>query len=214
MTKSKAKSSIIRSSMDDFCLQSKRHTLALHTPRVPSRSCFPVHPPSPTFTPPHTKVAFADFTDFSSVARVLSRQKNISMHKKGSLTPSLCYPSPTGHNGGFSCSSKAINLATDHNSKSWGVAHPSRSCPSSGCLSSTSSTIPPTYSFVKSHPYVICPRVSPSPVGATLASPVLGKPQPGGGSSPLIDNTPGSPHSLSPAFVHFPAYTSSASYHL
>ncbi|KAJ6976291.1 hypothetical protein NC653_031975 [Populus alba x Populus x berolinensis] len=123
MTKSKVKSSIIRSSMDDFCLQSNRHTSASHNSRDQSRSCSPVHPTSPTFTPPYTKAALADFTDFSSNARVSSRRKNRSMRGKGS-------PAPSGHNGGFSGSSKSIPLVSDPNSKCHGAAHLSRPCPS------------------------------------------------------------------------------------
>ncbi|KAJ6976290.1 hypothetical protein NC653_031975 [Populus alba x Populus x berolinensis] len=145
MTKSKVKSSIIRSSMDDFCLQSNRHTSASHNSRDQSRSCSPVHPTSPTFTPPYTKAALADFTDFSSNARVSSRRKNRSMRGKGS-------PAPSGHNGGFS--------------------------------------------------------------GATSVSPVIGKCQTSSSISSPVNNSPGSPHSLSPTLVHFPAYSSSASCHL
>lgn len=75
MTKSKAKSFTLRSHQGDFRLQPKRHPSALHTFRVQSRSCSSVHPPSTTSTPPRTKVAFADFADFSSAARVSSKRK-------------------------------------------------------------------------------------------------------------------------------------------
>ncbi|KAG6736706.1 hypothetical protein POTOM_060408 [Populus tomentosa] len=150
MTKSKVKSSITRSSMDDFRLQSNRHTSASHTSRDQSRSCSPIHPTSPTFTPPYTKVALADFTVFSSDARVSSRRKNKSMRKKGS-------PAPSGHNGDFSSCSKSTPLVSDPNSKCHGVAHLSRPCPSSGDIASTSSTVPSMF----------CPEISLSPVGAT-----------------------------------------------
>lgn len=61
---------------------------------------------------------------------------------------------------------------------------------------------------------VICPGVSPSPAGATLASLVIDKSQLGCSRGTLADTPPGTPHSHSPALVHFPAYASSASCHL
>ncbi|KAJ6973808.1 hypothetical protein NC653_033974 [Populus alba x Populus x berolinensis] len=197
MTKSKVKSSITRSSMDDFRLQSNRHTSASHTSRDQSRSCSPIHPTSPTFTPPYTKAALADFTVFSSDARVSSRRKNKSMRKKGS-------PAPSGHNGDFSGCSKSTPLVSDPNSKCHGVAHLSRPCPSSGDIASTSSTVPSMF----------CPEISLSPVGATHVSPAIGTPQTSNSTSSPINNSPGSPHSLSPTLVHFPSYSSSASCHL
>ncbi|KAJ6892975.1 hypothetical protein NC652_027086 [Populus alba x Populus x berolinensis] len=71
MTKSKAKSSTIRSSQGDFKLQSKQR-LTPRMAKVQSRSCSPVQSPSPTSIPPRSKVAFADFVNFSSDARVFN----------------------------------------------------------------------------------------------------------------------------------------------
>nr|TKS10295.1 hypothetical protein D5086_0000084740 [Populus alba] len=113
-------------------------------------------------------------------------------------------PAPSGHNGGFSGSSKSIPLVPDPNSKCHGAAHLSRPCPSSGDLASTLSTVPS----------MICPRISPSSAGATSVSPVIGKPQTSSSINSPVNNSPGSPHPLSPTLVHFPAYSSSASCHL
>ncbi|KAL3565178.1 hypothetical protein D5086_033224 [Populus alba] len=71
MTKSKAKSSTIRSGQGDFKLQSKQR-LTPRMAKVQSRSCSPVQSPSPTSIPPRSKVAFADFVNFSSDARVFN----------------------------------------------------------------------------------------------------------------------------------------------
>ena len=88
MTKSKVKSSNLRSTQGDFQLQTKRH-VSLPTPRVQSRSCSPVQhgciSPSSTSTPPRMKVAFADFADFSSAVRVSSKRKNRTMQKTAPL---------------------------------------------------------------------------------------------------------------------------------
>ncbi|KAJ6911995.1 hypothetical protein NC652_022316 [Populus alba x Populus x berolinensis] len=72
--KSKAKSSALCSGQGDFQLQLKRRP-AMHMARVQSRSCSPVQSPSLTSTPPRSKVAFADFANFSNVARSLGRKR-------------------------------------------------------------------------------------------------------------------------------------------
>ena len=83
MTKSKTKSSLLRSTQGDFWLQTNRHTYASRTPMVQSRSCSLVQRGSIsstlTSTPSRTKVAFADF---SSATRVSSKHKNKTMQKK------------------------------------------------------------------------------------------------------------------------------------
>ncbi|KAJ6981093.1 hypothetical protein NC653_024473 [Populus alba x Populus x berolinensis] len=61
---------------------------------------------------------------------------------------------------------------------------------------------------------MFCPGISLSPVGATHVSPAIGTPQTGNSTSSPINDSPGSPHSLSPTLVHFPTYSSSASCHL
>ena len=90
MTKSKTKSSLLRSTQGDFWLQTNRHTYASRTPMVQSRSCSLVQHGSisstPTSTPSRTKVAFADF---SSATRVSSKHKNRTMQKKKRFSCSI-----------------------------------------------------------------------------------------------------------------------------
>jgi hypothetical protein len=153
MTKFKAKSSTLHSTQGDFQLQTKRHAPASHTPKVQSRSCSPVQhgsiSPSPTSTPPRTKVAFADF---SNVARVSSKRKNITMQKKGSPAPSLHRPSSGGRNDGSSSSSKASPLPIKCPIECPVGFNPSF-CLGSGGLTRTPTTVPPPQSCsVKSHP--------------------------------------------------------------
>jgi hypothetical protein len=164
MTKSKAKSSTFRSTQGDFRLQTKRHTFVLHTPRVPSRSCSPVHQrpisPSLTSSPPRTKVTFADFT---SATRVSSKRKNKTMQKIGSPAPSLHFRSSGGRNGGSSGSSRASPLATECHTKRRVGVHPSGSYSSLGGLTPTLTIVPPPLSSsIKSHPSA--PRFDVTPL--------------------------------------------------
>jgi hypothetical protein len=157
MTKSKVKSSTLCSTQGNFRLQTKRHTFILHTSRVPSRNCSPVHQgsisPYPTSSPPRTKVTFVDFADFTSAARVSSKRKNKTMQKTGSPALSLHCHSSGGRNGGSSGSSRASPLATERHTERRVGVHPSGSCPSLSGLTPTLTTVPPPpSSFVKSHP--------------------------------------------------------------
>jgi len=220
MIKSKVKSSNLRSTQGDFRLQTKRHAFALPTPRVQSRSCSPIQhgsiSPSPTSIPPRTKVAFADFPDFSSAARVSSKRKNITMQKKGSPTPSLHRPSFGGRNGGSSSSFKARPLPAEHLTEHPTGFNPSGSHWCLGGLTPTSNTVPPPQSSsVRSHPLVIPFAVTPSLVGApTLASLVTNMSQPSCNRGAPTNTPPGISNPQSPALVHFLEYASSASCHL
>ncbi|KAJ6970406.1 hypothetical protein NC653_034866 [Populus alba x Populus x berolinensis] len=105
------------STQGDFRFQTNCHAFASRTPRVHSRSCSPVQygfiSPSPTSTPPRTKVVFANFIDFSSLARVSSKRKNKTMQKNGFLAQSLHPPSSGGCNGRSSSCSRASPLPTE-----------------------------------------------------------------------------------------------------
>jgi len=177
MTKSKTNSSNLHSTQGDFRLQTKRHASASHTPRVQSRSCSLVQhgsiSPSPTSTPPRTKVAFADFADFSSAARVLSKRKNKTMQKKGSLAPSLYPPSSDGRNNGSYSSSRANPLPIE------GPVgfNPRGSCLGSSGLTPAPSTVSPNQpSSGKCYPSTIPSGITPSLASSTsLASPVKDK---------------------------------------
>ncbi|KAL3571025.1 hypothetical protein D5086_028274 [Populus alba] len=181
MTKSKTKSSILRSTQGDFRFQTNCHAFASCTPRVHSRSCSPVQygfiSPSPTSTPPRTKVVFANFVDFSSLARVSSKRKYKTMQKNGFLAQSLHPPSSGGCNGrSYSCS-RTSPLPT----KRLVEYNPSGSCLGLGGLNPTLSIVSPSQpSFGKSHPSSFPSGVTPSPIGATsFASPVKDKSLPG-----------------------------------
>jgi len=130
------------------------------------------------------KVLFADFTDFSSAVRVSSKRKNRTMYKTGSPAPSLNHHSSGGRNSGSSSSSKVSHLATDRHTKRRVGVHPSVSCPSSGGLTPTPTSIPPP-------PF----DVTPFPAGATLASPVTDKAQPGCSRGTPADTPPSTSNS-------------------
>ncbi|KAL3576433.1 hypothetical protein D5086_021716 [Populus alba] len=148
MMKSKAKSSAIRSSEGDFQLQSKQRP-ASHTARVQSRSCSPVQSPSSTSTPPRSKVAFADFVNFSSDARVSSSCRKKPMPMSSSPTPSFHCPSSGGRTSGSSGNSRAIPLNSDHHKVCCGEAKASSSC-------LRSKQIAPSPTPVQGHPSMTC----------------------------------------------------------
>ncbi|KAJ6926458.1 hypothetical protein NC651_010772 [Populus alba x Populus x berolinensis] len=149
MTKSKAKSLAIRSGQGDFQLQSKRCPTS-HTARVQSRSCSLVQSPSPTSIPPRSKVAFADFVNFSSDAKVSSPRRKKPMSISGSPAPSSHCPSSGGHTSGSSGNSRAIPLNSDHHEVRRGEAKASSSrlC---------SKHVAPSPTPVQGHPSVTCP---------------------------------------------------------
>ena len=95
--------------------------------RVQSRSCSPVQSPSLTSIPPRSKVAFADFVNFSSDARVSSPRRKKPMSMSGSPTPSPHCPSSSGHTSGSSSNSRATSLNSDHHEVHRGEAKASGS---------------------------------------------------------------------------------------
>uniref|UniRef100_A0A2K1Y9R9 DUF4283 domain-containing protein n=1 Tax=Populus trichocarpa TaxID=3694 RepID=A0A2K1Y9R9_POPTR len=105
MTKSKTKTSLLKSVQGDFSLQVPRHGSASRATRALSRSRLPVQQDitsaSPIFTTPRKKAVLADFASPSSGVRVSSKHRNISMQRNSSShsssAPSACNEGSSGN---------------------------------------------------------------------------------------------------------------------
>ncbi|KAJ6860494.1 hypothetical protein NC651_036783 [Populus alba x Populus x berolinensis] len=192
MTKSKAKSSAIQFGLGDFKLQSKRRPTP-RTVRVQSRSCSSVQSLSPTYIPPRSKVAFADFVNLSSDSRVLSPRQEKPMTMLNSLASSSQCPSSGGHSN----NSSGSHMNSDHQKKCRGKPKVSSS---QYCSKQAASSSVPAHGRSS----VPCPNER---IPTTL---VIIAPQAGYNQVPLTGSTPGT----SPSLVHFPGFTSAAACHI
>ena len=196
MTKSKAKSSAIRFGLGNFKLQSKRRSTP-RTVRVQSRSCSPVQSLSPTYIPPRSKVAFADFVNLSSDSRILSPRQEKPMTMLNSLASSSQCPS----SGGLSNNSSGSHMNSDHQKKCRGKPKVSSS---QHCSKQAASSSVPAHDR----------SLVPCPNERIPTTPVIIAPQAGCSQVPLTGSTPGTSPGTSPSLVHFPGFTSAAACHI
>lgn len=133
MAKSKNKSSILRSVQRDFRLHASRQTFASRMPRAQSHSRSPVlqdlmSPSDQAFTPPGTRVVFADLAGSPREARISSKRRNRAMQKNSPSAQSSSSPASCERNDSSFGSTRPSILSREHSGRS----NPGGSYPGSG----------------------------------------------------------------------------------